>query len=555
VLVNCQPPILFVGTIGVLPTTIGEISSPQLETTSQSLLLPQSMSTDSAIPYGSMATDNSLNKDQQHCSRGTEGSDTRIIKDQNGSKPSPSSGNSTGKTHGSGALLTSALGSPASALSRQHNYPTTPMSVNVSPSERRVEGHNNLGGPLTIVDRGRVSHDEIHHEIKALEAERRALRLQREADERQYPSARLRYSDYEFLETSSGKKVSPPKSSSMSPIGTSAGRRNAVNRTSLGHTSSSASSAGSSGGQPNTTTGRQRSRFNGPFQSLEKTSLPSGSSEKLLASESNATIQSLFSPQSFLANSALSITAMINDDPSDETGQLLNDPVTFAKNGENSQMAFARRTTNPQLLVMRFAGLSLLSVSSDTGMVSPPQSGFVSPRHNYPPVNPADQNPPCNTLYVGNLPVDTSEDELKAMFSKRKGFKRLCFRVKQNGPMCFVEFEDTSYATKALDELYGHPLHNSVKGGMRLSFSKNPLGVRCGQPSSNVLQSPFNPHSGMQGMGNVGGIPPGFNTTVGPPPGLSAPPGLTGNLSTDGTPINRPRVFGMLGSGGYVSDN
>lgn len=70
--------------------------------------------------------------------------------------------------------------------------------------------------------------------------------------------------------------------------------------------------------------------------------------------------------------------------------------------------------------------------------------------HNFPPRNPADYNPPCNTLYVGNLPIDTSEDELKSLFSKQRGYKRLCFRTKQNGPMCFVEFEDVSFATKAL---------------------------------------------------------------------------------------------------------
>ncbi|KAK9240776.1 hypothetical protein V1525DRAFT_138465 [Lipomyces kononenkoae] len=95
-----------------------------------------------------------------------------------------------------------------------------------------------------------------------------------------------------------------------------------------------------------------------------------------------------------------------------------------------------------------------------------------------PPANPADQNPPCNTLYVGNLPMNTSEDELKALFSRQRGYKRLCFRTKMNGPMCFVEFEDVAYATRALTELYGRGLSNSVKGGIRLSFSKNPLGVR-----------------------------------------------------------------------------
>ncbi|CAO3597217.1 unnamed protein product [Absidia cylindrospora] len=89
--------------------------------------------------------------------------------------------------------------------------------------------------------------------------------------------------------------------------------------------------------------------------------------------------------------------------------------------------------------------------------------------------NPADQNPPCNTLYVGNLPPNTDEDELKQMFSKCYGYKRLSFRHKANGPMCFVEFVDVMCATQALQDLYGNPLSNSVKGGIRLSFSKNPL--------------------------------------------------------------------------------
>ncbi|CAG8583099.1 8_t:CDS:2 [Ambispora leptoticha] len=110
-----------------------------------------------------------------------------------------------------------------------------------------------------------------------------------------------------------------------------------------------------------------------------------------------------------------------------------------------------------------------------------PPSGFSSSPLSIPgfrPPNPADQNPPCNTLYVGNLPMNTLEDELKEMFSKCPGYKRMCFRTKQNGPMCFVEFEDVHYATQAMAELNGNLLSNSIKGGIRLSFSKNPLGVR-----------------------------------------------------------------------------
>lgn len=116
---------------------------------------------------------------------------------------------------------------------------------------------------------------------------------------------------------------------------------------------------------------------------------------------------------------------------------------------------------------------------------NPPQGQNHHHHHNQhtdsqklPPPNPADQNPPCNTLYVGNLPPDTSEVELKDIFSQQKGYRRLCFRTKQNGPMCFVEFEDEVLAGKALASLYGYILSNSVKGGIRLSYSKNPLGVR-----------------------------------------------------------------------------
>ncbi|TDZ21375.1 Cell wall integrity protein scw1 [Colletotrichum orbiculare MAFF 240422] len=322
--------------------------------------------------------------------------------------------------------------------------------------------------------------------------------------------------------------------------------------------SSAASSATSSA-----PASRQPSRFTGTFQSLEKISPPLNGmygsndmygSNELPNPESSAHYQNLFSPQSPIGNHLGERTratgkSMINDDiADDDTGELLKDPVAYAENGATAQ----RRATAPQLPIQRMSTLSL-----NTGTTSPPATmsqyghqnmgamsahptvmsptimgggphgapfhiagGHPYGRHNFPPVNPADQNPPCNTLYVGNLPIDTSEEELKAMFSKQRGYKRLCFRTKQNGPMCFVEFEDVSFATKALHELYGHPLHNSVKGGIRLSFSKNPLGVRSGQAQGQATP----PLSGM-----MTGSANGFKTANGPPPGLAAPPGLGAN--------------------------
>ncbi|KAI9812774.1 MAG: cell cycle RNA binding protein whi3 [Pycnora praestabilis] len=368
------------------------------------------------------------------------------------------------------------------------------------------------------------------------------------------------------------------------------------NATSRGLSSSNSSNTSSNG--PST---RQSSRFNDTFQNLERISPPNNGASLSTSGgmsngdfpipESSSHFQNLFSPQSPIGNSLserprISGKSVINDDTVDEeTGELLKDPVAYAMNGHTGAAGpMPRRTTNPQLPVSRFAGLSL----STNNMTSPPMQGFASPRsnapsamspsamanvgpnanyqlasqhyqrHNYPPVNPADQNPPCNTLYVGNLPIDTSEDELKAMFSKQRGYKRLCFRTKQNGPMCFVEFEDVSFATKALNELYGHPLHNSVKGGIRLSFSKNPLGVRTGQPGNMGPPTPMTPQSNILGMGGAIGSMPGqpFATANGPPPGLTAPPGLstpTGMSSNPmsglSSPVNGGMMSGAFGNG------
>ena len=139
-----------------------------------------------------------------------------------------------------------------------------------------------------------------------------------------------------------------------------------------------------------------------------------------------------------------------------------------------------------------FDASSILRCGTPATTVSPHGSvGSVSNNSEsvkIPQPNPADQNPPCNTLYVGNLPPDTSEAELKELFSKQPGYRRLCFRTKQNGPMCFVEFEDETLAGKTLIELYGVALSNSVKGGIRLSYSKNPLGVKSRAPRSKNVQ-------------------------------------------------------------------
>ncbi|TFK93632.1 hypothetical protein K466DRAFT_92857 [Polyporus arcularius HHB13444] len=155
-----------------------------------------------------------------------------------------------------------------------------------------------------------------------------------------------------------------------------------------------------------------------------------------------------------------------------------------------------------------------LAVSTESGSTSPqlpsPASGTSSGGGR----TGSDQNPPINTLYVGNLPTSTSpgghtlsylEDRLRELFSKQPGYRKLCFRQKSNGPMCFVEFENVEYATQALTGLYGANLDGLVRnGGIRLSYSKNPLGVRTPNSGGNgpSLQQQQHQHSREVSDGN-----------------------------------------------------
>ena len=324
---------------------------------------------------------------------------------------------------------------------------------------------------------------------------------------------------------------------------------------------------------------RQPSRYNGTFQNLERISPPTGvsgfSNGGSLFPTDGASLSNVYSPQLPVSQAMGDRRRRVGRDvirengTNDEPGDLLNDPMGFARNGNLGQLS--RQPTNPQLPVSQLSNLSLntnsttspisgytspggnMSLQSPTSAMSPSSMGPNTPyqmatqyhsRSHYPPVNPADQNPPCNTLYVGNLPLNASEDELKAVFSKQRGYKRLCFRTKTAGPMCFVEFETITFATKTLHELYGHCLTNSGKSGIRLSFSKNPLGVRNGQPGGMGPPTPFSPSGPMSGMNGLGITP--FSTANGPPPGLTAPPGLNSPL-----PDMNP-TFSSLNNGGHL---
>lgn len=72
----------------------------------------------------------------------------------------------------------------------------------------------------------------------------------------------------------------------------------------------------------------------------------------------------------------------------------------------------------------------------------------------------------------------------------------------------YLQFNDVESASKALKELYGETLNGFVKGGIRLSYSKHPLGQR-GPASSGTPTASASPaqggHIGGGGLGGGGG--------------------------------------------------
>lgn len=67
-----------------------------------------------------------------------------------------------------------------------------------------------------------------------------------------------------------------------------------------------------------------------------------------------------------------------------------------------------------------------------------------------------------------------------------------------------------NYAARALNEMYGHTLNGLIKNGIRLSYSKNPLGVRSPSLSNGAAGPPAGLHSlHDSGAGRLGSIDAG----------------------------------------------
>ncbi|KAM7476158.1 hypothetical protein LguiB_023401 [Lonicera macranthoides] len=96
----------------------------------------------------------------------------------------------------------------------------------------------------------------------------------------------------------------------------------------------------------------------------------------------------------------------------------------------------------------------------------------------YVPIQNTKDNPPCNTLFIGNLGENINEEELRGIFTVQPGFKQMKILRQERHTVCFIEFEDVNTATNVHHSLQGAVIPSSGSIGMRIQYSKNPFGKR-----------------------------------------------------------------------------
>ncbi|KAG2428385.1 hypothetical protein HYH02_014401 [Chlamydomonas schloesseri] len=136
------------------------------------------------------------------------------------------------------------------------------------------------------------------------------------------------------------------------------------------------------------------------------------------------------------------------------------------------------------------SGATLLPAPGQAGAMAASHAGLINPTPvaGFGPVTNKFDNPPCNTLFIGNLGDTVDEGELTALFACQPGYKQLKLLRHPRQVSCFVEFADVNSAAAVHSALQGALLTSSDRGPIRIQYSKNPYGKRS-------------PQMGMAGMG------------------------------------------------------
>ncbi|PKA52860.1 hypothetical protein AXF42_Ash001841 [Apostasia shenzhenica] len=85
----------------------------------------------------------------------------------------------------------------------------------------------------------------------------------------------------------------------------------------------------------------------------------------------------------------------------------------------------------------------------------------------YAPIQNTKDNPPCNTLFVGNLGENVIEEELRGLFGIQPGYKQMKILRQERNTVCFIEFDDINSATTVHQNLQGAVLPSSGREGFQ----------------------------------------------------------------------------------------
>jgi hypothetical protein len=143
-------------------------------------------------------------------------------------------------------------------------------------------------------------------------------------------------------------------------------------------------------------------------------------------------------------------------------------------------------------------------------------------------------NPPCNTLFIGNLSPTIDDPAIEAYFRNIKGDAFVTCKVNRSNPArvsAFVQFTDITAAQEVHDSQQGKEMPGSDRGPMRIQFSRNPLGefgkrrrdeVGYGGPVHSSPGGSYGGPSSQQGGGIVYMPPPDSGAGV-----VQQPTGMT----------------------------
>eukprot|EP00879_Flechtneria_rotunda_P018865 GHRR01019802.1.p1 GENE.GHRR01019802.1~~GHRR01019802.1.p1 ORF type:complete len:238 (+),score=72.86 GHRR01019802.1:377-1090(+) len=122
----------------------------------------------------------------------------------------------------------------------------------------------------------------------------------------------------------------------------------------------------------------------------------------------------------------------------------------------------------------RVTGSYTGTATGSYGGGAPARAGPVS----YAPVSNTKDNPPCNTLFIGNLSDTVDDSEVQALFATQPGFLQFKVLRGTRNISCFVEFDTVENAMQCHTTQQGAVLRSSDRGPIRIQFSKNPFGKK-----------------------------------------------------------------------------